>query len=186
MLLVFSAPSGSGKSTLINFLMQQNLNLCFSVSATSRAPRGEEKNGVEYFFLTPEEFKKKISENAFIEYEEVYKDTFYGTLKEVVDKMLKCDCNVVLDVDVKGALNIKRLYKDDAFLIFIQPPSVSELRKRLLARNTDSLQVIEARLQKASYELSVAPQFDLKIVNDNLKEAEEQLLSAVRCRIRKC
>ena len=106
MLLVFSAPSGSGKSTLINFLMQQNLNLCFSVSATSRAPRGEEKNGVEYFFLTPEEFKKKISENAFIEYEEVYKDTFYGTWKEVVDKMLKCDCNVVLDVDVKGALNI--------------------------------------------------------------------------------
>jgi guanylate kinase len=183
MLLVFSAPSGSGKSTLINYLMQQGLNLKFSVSATSRAPRGTEKNGVEYFFLTPEEFRTKIAENAFVEYEEVYKDKFYGTLKSEVDRMLNDGDNVVLDVDVKGALNIKKMYGDKAFLVFIQPPSVEELRKRLVGRNTDSAEVIEQRLRKASYELSFAGEFDAKIVNGDLHEAEEQLLKTVRERL---
>ncbi len=183
MLLVFSAPSGSGKSTLINYLMQQGLNLKFSVSATSRAPRGTEKNGVEYFFLTPEEFRAKIAENAFVEYEEVYKDKFYGTLKSEVDRMLNDGDNVVLDVDVKGALNIKKMYGDKAFLVFIQPPSVEELRKRLVGRNTDSAEVIEQRLCKASYELSFAGEFDAKIVNGDLHEAEKQLLKTVRERL---
>lgn len=179
MLLVFSAPSGSGKSTLIDFLMRQGLNLQFSVSATSRAPRGNEKNGVEYFFLSPEEFRKKISENAFLEYEEVYKDTFYGTLKAEIDRMLNDRKNIVLDVDVKGALNIKERYGDRAFLVFVQPPSIEELRKRLLSRNTDSPEVIEQRLRKASYELSFADRFDTTIVNGDLKTAEEQLLRTV-------
>ncbi len=177
--MVFSAPSGSGKSTLIDFLMRQGLNLQFSVSATSRAPRGNERNGVEYFFLSPEEFRKKISENAFIEYEEVYKDTFYGTLKAEIDRMLNDRKNIVLDVDVKGALNIKKQYGDRAFLVFIQPPSIEELRKRLLGRNTDSPEVIEQRLRKASYELSFADSFDTTIVNGDLKTAEEQLLRTV-------
>lgn len=177
--MVFSAPSGSGKSTLIDFLMRQGLNLQFSVSATSRAPRGNEKNGVEYFFLSPEEFRKKISENAFLEYEEVYKDTFYGTLKAEIDRMLNDRKNIVLDVDVKGALNIKERYGDRAFLVFVQPPSIEELRKRLLSRNTDSPEVIEQRLRKASYELSFADRFDTTIVNGDLKTAEEQLLRTV-------
>ncbi len=177
--MVFSAPSGSGKSTLIDFLMRQGLNLQFSVSATSRAPRGNERNGVEYFFLSPEEFRKKISEYAFLEYEEVYKDTFYGTLKAEIDRMLNDRKNIVLDVDVKGALNIKKQYGDRAFLVFIQPPSIEELRKRLLGRNTDSPEVIEQRLRKASYELSFADRFDTTIVNGDLKTAEEQLLRTV-------
>lgn len=185
MLIVFSAPSGSGKSTLINYLMQNNLNLHFSISATSRAPRGTERNGVEYYFLTPEEFRKKISGNAFLEYEEVYKDKFYGTLKEEVDKRLDRNENVVLDVDVKGALNIKRIYKNNAFLIFIQPPSIDELRKRLVERNTDTIDVINQRLEKASYELTFAPKFDAVIVNDNLKEAQKELLNVVKSQLSK-
>lgn len=180
MLLVFSAPSGSGKSTLINFLMKQGLNLHFSISATSRAPRGNEKNGVEYFFLTPEEFRKKISEDAFVEYEEVYTDSYYGTLKEEVDKRLLKGENVVFDVDVKGALNIKKIYGEKAYLIFIKPPSIEVLRNRLVERNTDLPEVIERRLSKASYELSFASQFDIQIVNDDLEKAQNELLSVVR------
>ena len=165
--------------------MQNNLNLHFSISATSRAPRGTERNGVEYYFLTPEEFRKKISGNAFLEYEEVYKDKFYGTLKEEVDKRLDRNENVVLDVDVKGALNIKRIYKNNAFLIFIQPPSIDELRKRLVERNTDTIDVINQRLEKASYELTFAPKFDAVIVNDNLKEAQKELLNVVKSQLSK-
>ena len=180
MLLVFSAPSGSGKSTLINFLMKQGLNLHFSISATSRAPRGNEKNGVEYFFLTPEEFRKKISEDAFVEYEEVYTDSYYGTLKEEVDKRLLKGENVVFDVDVKGALNIKKIYGEKAYLIFIKPPSIEVLRNRLVERNTDLPEVIERRLNKASYELSFASQFDVQIVNDDLEKAQNELLLVVR------
>ena len=183
MLIVFSAPSGSGKSTLINYLMQNNLNLHFSISATSRAPRGTERNGVEYYFLSPEEFREKISENAFLEYEEVYKDKFYGTLKAEVDSRLGRKENVVLDVDVKGALNIKKIYKNEAFLIFIQPPSIEELRNRLITRNTDTLDVINQRVDKASYELTFAPKFDIVIINDDLKQAEAKLLEAVKMRI---
>jgi guanylate kinase len=135
-LIIFSAPSGSGKSTIINYLLTQNLNLSFSISATSRAPRGTEQNGVEYFFLTPEEFKQRIANNEFLEYEEVYKDRFYGTLKAQVEKQLAAGQNVIFDVDVVGGCNIKKFYGDRALSVFIQPPSLEELRKRLTGRGS--------------------------------------------------
>lgn len=179
-LIIFSAPSGSGKSTIINFLMKQNLNLAFSISATSRPPRGTEQNGVEYFFLTPEEFKERIEKNEFLEYEEVYKDRFYGTLKSQVEKQLEAGQNVVFDVDVKGGCRIKSYYGDRALSVFIQPPSVEELRRRLNGRGTDSAQVIEDRIARAEYELSFAPKFDVVIVNDNLEQAESDALNKLK------
>ena len=131
-LVIFSAPSGSGKSTLVNYLMSQpDANFAFSISCTSRAPRGEEQNGREYYFLTPEEFKQRIADNEFLEYEEVYADRFYGTLKSQVEKQLAEGQNVVFDVDVVGGCNIKKFYGDRALSVFIQPPSVEELRRRL-------------------------------------------------------
>lgn len=160
-LIIFSAPSGSGKSTIINYLLTQNLNLTFSISATSRAPRGTEQNGVEYFFLTPEEFKQRIANNEFLEYEEVYKDRFYGTLKAQVAKQLAAGQNVIFDVDVVGGCNIKKFYGDRALSVFIQPPSLEELRKRLTGRGTDAPEVIESRLAKATFELSYAEKFDV-------------------------
>jgi len=178
-LIVFSAPSGSGKSTIINYLMQNDFNLHFSVSATSRAPRGQEQNGKEYFFLTPEQFKEKIKENAFLEYEEVYHDKYYGTLKSEVEKQLKNGENVVLDIDVKGALNVKRIYGNQALLVFIQPPSVETLRQRLQKRGTDSAEVIEDRVKKAEYELSFAKDFDVVIINDQLEIAVRQATETV-------
>lgn len=178
-LIVFSAPSGSGKSTIINYLMQNDFNLHFSVSATSRAPRGQEQNGKEYFFLTPEQFKEKIKENAFLEYEEVYHDKYYGTLKSEVEKQLKNGENVVLDIDVKGALNVKRIYGNQALLVFIQPPSVETLRQRLQKRGTDSAEVIEDRVKKAEYELSFAKNFDVVITNDQLEIAVRQAIETV-------
>ena len=178
-LIVFSAPSGSGKSTIINYLMQNDFNLHFSVSATSRAPRGQEQNGKEYFFLTPEQFKEKIKENAFLEYEEVYHDKYYGTLKSEVEKQLKNGENVVLDIDVKGAINVKRIYGHQALLVFIQPPSVETLRQRLQKRGTDSAEVIEDRVKKAEYELSFAKNFDVVITNDQLEIAVRQAIETV-------
>ena len=136
-LIIFSAPSGSGKSTIINYLLTQNLNLAFSISATSRPPRGTEKDGVEYFFLTPDEFRRRIANDEFLEYEEVYQDRFYGTLKEQVEKQLAAGQNVVFDVDVVGGCNIKKFYGERALSVFIQPPSVEELRKRLVGRYRD-------------------------------------------------
>lgn len=180
MILVFSAPSGSGKSTLINYLMTQINNLHFSISATSRQPRGTEQDGVEYYFLTPEQFRQKIAEEAFVEYEEVYTDKYYGTLKSEVDRRLDEGQNVVMDIDVKGAVNVKRLYGDKALLIFVQPPSLEELRKRLVGRNTDAPEVIQQRLDKAEYELTFAPQFDVVIVNDDLQKAKADILDVVR------
>ncbi len=185
MLIVFSAPSGSGKSTLINYLMTQMSNLSYSISATSRAPRGSEKDGVEYYFLTPDEFRKKIEENAFLEYEEVYTDKYYGTLKEEVDARLQRGEHVVLDVDVKGAINIKKQYGDDAFLVFVQPPSVGELRKRLISRNTDAPEVIEQRVKKASQELTYASLFDATVVNDDLEQAKKDIVAVVANRLQK-
>lgn len=185
MLIVFSAPSGSGKSTLINYLMTQMSNLSFSISATSRTPRGSEKDGVEYYFLTPDEFRKKIEENAFLEYEEVYTDKYYGTLKEEVDARLQRGEHVVLDVDVKGAINIKKQYGDEAFLVFIQPPSVEELRKRLINRNTDAPEVIEQRVEKASQELTYASQFDATVVNDDLEQAKKDIVAVIANRLQK-
>ena len=157
-LIIFSAPSGSGKSTIINYLLTQNLNLAFSISATSRPPRGTEQHGVEYFFLTPEEFRCRIENNEFLEYEEVYKDRYYGTLKAQVEKQLEAGQNVVFDVDVVGGCNIKKFYGDRALSVFIQPPSVEELRCRLEGRGTDAPEIIESRIAKAEYELGFAPQ----------------------------
>ena len=133
-LIIFSAPSGSGKSTIINYLLTQNLNLAFSISATSRPPRGTEQNGVEYFFLSPEEFRRRIADNEFLEYEEVYENRFYGTLKSQVEKQLAEGQNIIFDVDVVGGCNIKQFYGDRALSVFIMPPSIEELRKRLNGR----------------------------------------------------
>ena len=179
-LIIFSAPSGSGKSTIINYLLEQGLNLKFSISATSRAPRGEEKDGVEYYFLSPEDFRKRIAAGDFLEYEEVYTDKFYGTLKNEVERIFKEGNNVIFDVDVVGGCNIKKYYGNRALSVFIQPPSVEELRRRLVGRNTDSPEVIESRLAKAEYELGFAKQFDVVIVNDDLDKAKEETLRTVR------
>ncbi|MBO7570213.1 MAG: guanylate kinase [Bacteroidaceae bacterium] len=182
-LIIFAAPSGSGKSTIINSIMAdggaEELNLHFSISATSRAPRGEEKNGVEYFFLTPEEFRQKIANDEFIEYEEVYTDKFYGTLKSQVDKQLADGENVVFDVDVNGAMNIKKLYGKRALSIFIQPPSIEELRRRLEKRATDAPEVIAQRVERAKYELEQAEHFDEVVINDNLEIAQVEARALV-------
>ncbi len=180
--IIFSAPSGSGKSTIVQWLMTEHpeLKLAFSISATSRPPRGTEQHGVEYFFLSPEEFRSRIARNEFLEYEEVYQDRFYGTLKEQVENQLMSGQNVVFDVDVKGGCNIKSYYGQRALSIFIQPPSVDELRRRLLNRGTDSMEQIEQRVDKAEYEMSFAPQFDSIVTNDNLDLAKEQTLDLLR------
>lgn len=179
-LIIFSAPSGSGKSTIINYLLTQHLNLAFSISATSRAPRGTEQHGVEYFFLTPDEFRRRIAAGDFLEYEEVYPDRFYGTLKEQVERQLADGQNVVFDVDVVGGCNIKQFYGERALSVFIQPPSVEELRKRLVGRGTDAPEVIESRIAKAEYELSFAPKFDMVIVNDDLETAKAEALKVIQ------
>lgn len=178
-LIIFSAPSGSGKSTIINYLLKQNLNLAFSISATSRPPRGTEQNGVEYFFLSPEEFRQRIANDEFLEYEEVYKDRFYGTLKSQVEKQLEAGQNVIFDVDVVGGCNIKRFYGNRALSVFIQPPSIEELRKRLTGRGTDSAEVIESRIAKAQFELAYADKFDVRIINDNLEKAEAEAMKVI-------
>jgi guanylate kinase len=180
-LIIFAAPSGSGKSTIINWLMQEHpeLNMHFSISCTSRAPRGTEQHGVEYFFLTPEEFRSKIANDEFVEYEEVYADRYYGTLKSQVEKQLEQGENVVFDVDVHGAMNIKKAYGSQAISVFIQPPSIEELRRRLNGRATDAPEVIEQRIERAEYELSFAPKFDTVVVNDDLQEAKENALQKI-------
>ena len=178
--IIFSAPSGSGKSTIINYLMAQNLNLHFSISATSRPPRGTEKNGVEYFFLSPEEFKTLIAKGEFLEYEEVYKDRFYGTLKSQVDAQLERGENVVCDVDVLGGQNIKAYYGDKALSLFIQPPSIEVLKQRLESRGIDAPEVIKDRLARAEFELSYADKFDKVVVNDNLEDAQSEALSLIK------
>ena len=180
-LIIFSAPSGSGKSTIISRLMQHpELHLAFSVSCTSRAPRGTERNGVEYFFITPEEFHERISRDEFLEYEEVYADRFYGTLKQQVETQAARGENVVFDVDVKGGCNIKQYYGDRALSIFIQPPSIEELRHRLVGRATDAPEVIEQRIERAAFELTFAPKFDRVVINDDLDRAVEETLRIVR------
>jgi guanylate kinase len=181
-LFIFSAPSGSGKSTIINWLMENHpeLNMKFSISCTSRPPRGKEQNGVEYFFLTPEEFRKKIADDEFVEYEEVYTDRYYGTLKSQVEKQLENGENVVFDVDVHGAMNIKKAYGSQALSLFIQPPSVEELRKRLTGRGTEVAEEIEKRIGRAEYELTFAEKFDTVIINDDLEKAKEETLKKIQ------
>ncbi len=179
-LIIFSAPSGSGKSTMINYLLKQGLHLAFSISATSRPPRGTEQHGVEYFFLSPEEFRKRIENDEFLEYEEVYTDRFYGTLKAQVEKQLAAGENVIFDVDVVGGCNIKKFYGDRALSVFIQPPSMEELRKRLEGRGTDEPTVIESRLAKAEFELGFADKFDVVIINDVIEEARAKALKVIK------
>ncbi|WP_297131322.1 guanylate kinase [uncultured Porphyromonas sp.] len=171
-LIIFSAPSGSGKSTIINKLMSDyGLQGRFSISATSRKPRGSEQDGVEYYFLSEEDFRRRIGEGDFLEYEEVYPGCFYGTLRSEVDRTLARGENVILDIDVQGGLNVKKIYGDRALTLFIQPPSIERLRERLERRGTDAPEVIERRLAKAETELSFAPKYDAVVVNDDLEEA---------------
>ncbi len=179
-LIIFSAPSGAGKSTIVNYLLSQNLNLQFSISATSRLPRGTEQHGIEYYFHSPDEFRNKIANDEFLEYEEVYKDKFYGTLKAEVDRILNNGGNVIFDVDVIGGCNIKKFYGERALSIFIQPPSIDELRLRLEKRGTDSPEIIESRIEKAEYEMTFASQFDVIIQNDDLENAKAKVLRVVK------
>ena len=180
-LIIFSAPSGSGKSTIINYLLQDHpeLKLAFSISATSRAPRGQEQHGVEYFFLTPEDFRQRIENDEFLEYEEVYPGRFYGTLKAQVEKQSEDGKNVLFDVDVKGGVNIKQYYGDRALSVFIQPPSIEELRKRLERRGTETPEVINDRIARAEFELGFASQFDKVVMNDDLETAKAETLQII-------
>ena len=169
--IIFSAPSGSGKSTIVNHLLTLGLGLEFSVSATSRQPRGAERDGVEYYFLTVEDFRRRIAEGGFVEYEEVYSGCYYGTLRSEVDRIWGKGNTIVFDVDVVGGLNLKKIFGADALTVFIQPPSIDELRRRLVSRGTDSPEKIEQRIAKAGKELGYAPQFDVVVVNDDLQTA---------------
>ena len=178
-LIIFSAPSGSGKSTIIRYLLNKGLPLRFSISATSRAPRGEEQDGREYYFLTPDTFRQKIAAGEFLEYEEVYRDQFYGTLRSEIERIQASGNTVVLDVDVVGGCRIKEQYGAEALSVFIRPPSIDALRTRLEKRGTDAPEVIERRLEKATYELSFASRFDRIIVNDDLEQAQREALKTV-------
>lgn len=171
-LIIISAPSGTGKSTIINSIIDdERLKLEFSVSATTRSPRDGEKDGVSYYFLTVDKFKELIEENAFAEYEEVYAGRYYGTLKSEIERINNAGKNVILDVDVLGGINVKKLYGAHALSIFIQPPSVDVLKQRLIARATDSIEEIEKRISKAEFEISHAYQFDCRVINDKLETA---------------
>lgn len=178
--IIVSAPSGSGKSTIIGRLFDKgDLNMRFSISATTRAPRGEERNGVEYYFLNENEFRSRIAAGDFLEYEEVYPGRFYGTLRCEVDRMMADGTNPILDIDVAGALRVKDVYGDRAMCLFIMPPSVSELRRRLEGRATDSDEAIEARVSKAEKEIGYASRFDVCVVNDNLETAVREVHDAI-------
>ena len=180
-LLIFSAPSGSGKTTLVNHLMSKIPNIAFSVSATTRAPRGTEQNGVEYYFMSLEEFKQRVENDEFLEWEEVYPGRCYGTLKAVVAKMQEEGHHVAFDVDVVGGTNIKKFYGDEALSVFIQAPSIEVLRERLVNRQTDSMEEIEKRLAKAQWEMDFAQgKFDITIINDDLETAKHDILEAVQ------
>ncbi|MFV0591800.1 MAG: guanylate kinase [Draconibacterium sp.] len=170
-LIIFSAPSGAGKTTIVRHLLAKGFDLEFSISATSRQARHTETHGKDYYFLTADEFTKKVENNEFLEWEEVYAGIHYGTLKSEVERIRNKGKNVIFDVDVVGGLNIKKYYGDEALAIFVQPPSVEELRKRLTGRSTETEEKIAMRIAKAGHELSFAPQFDVVIVNDKLEEA---------------
>ena len=170
-LVIFSAPSGSGKTTIVRELLSRFPQFEFSVSATSRAPRGAERDGIDYFFLSPEAFRQAVREDRFVEWEEVYEGTCYGTLRSEVERIWAKGNIIVFDVDVIGGINLKRIFGDDACSIFVMPPSIGELRRRLVCRGTDAPEVIDRRVAKAEFELTKAPEFDHVVVNDCLDEA---------------
>ena len=179
-LIIFSAPSGAGKTTIVRHLLDKDLNLEFSISATSRGMRHTETNGKDYYFLTLEEFRSKIDNDEFLEWEEVYAGTYYGTLKSEVERIRKKGKNVIFDVDVVGGCNIKKYYSNEALAVFVQPPSVEELRNRLVSRSTDAPEVIEKRVAKAEYELTFANQFDVIVVNEDLERAFVEAEDCIR------
>lgn len=180
-IIILSAPSGTGKSTIIKELMQMpELKLGFSVSATSRQPRAGEQNGREYFFLSPEEFDRHIAAGDFVEWEEVYAGTKYGTLRQEVDRVLTSGYNLIMDIDVMGALNVKKQYGDTALSIFILPPSIEVLEIRLRGRNTDCEESLQKRIAKAEYELTFANQFDCRVVNDTLDDAVNEVADKIK------
>lgn len=179
-LLIFSAPSGSGKTTIVRRLLEQFSNLEFSISATSRAPRGAEKNGVDYYFLTAEEFAEAVAANKFVEWEEVYKGTCYGTLRSEMERIWTKGNAILFDVDVMGGIRLKEIFGEDAMSIFVMPPSIEELRRRLEGRGTDAPEVIEKRIAKASFELTKAPEFDRQVINDDLEVAVSQVAEIVK------
>ena len=185
-IIIISAPSGCGKSTIINALLKRGeIDMQFSVSATNRPPRDGEVHGVNYYFLTDDDFKKAISQGDFVEYEEVYPGRYYGTLKSEIARIVDGGHNVVLDIDVKGGVNVKRMYGDEAVSVFIQPPSVEALRSRLVGRGTETEDAIEQRVARAEFEIGCAPQFDHTVVNDDLTEAIEnvsKILKEFTCR----
>lgn len=172
--IIFSAPSGSGKTTIVRHLLNQNPDLDFSISACTRVRRPNEINGVDYYFLTPEEFRKKIKEDAFVEWEEVYQDRYYGTLKSEIERIWHSGKHVIFDVDVVGGLNLKKYFKERALAVFVKAPSIEAIRERLIARQTDSPGSIAQRLQKAAHEMSYEDQFDVTIINDNLEDSLKQ------------
>ncbi len=180
-IIVLSAPSGCGKSTIINSILDAGtFDLAFSVSATNRPPRHGEENGVHYHFLSTEDFRDAVAAGEFIEWEEVYPGRYYGTLRREVDRLVNSGHNVILDIDVNGALNVKKHYGNTARTIFIMPPSIEELRRRLEGRGTDSPDIIDTRIDRAEYEISFAPDFDVQIINDALETAIEDTATAIR------
>jgi len=178
-LVIISAPSGAGKTTLVKHLLESGLNLAFSISATTRPPRGNEKDGIDYFFLTLDDFRKRIENNEFVEWEEVYKDILYGTLKSEIQRIWDNGNNVLFDVDVRGGLNLKKIFGKKSIAVFIMAPSVEEIEKRLNGRGTDSPEKIRMRVNKAHEELKLADQFDEIIVNDNLDKAKEEAVRII-------
>ena len=178
--IIFSAPSGSGKTTLVKYCLGVFPQLQFSISATTRALRGEEIHGKDYFFLSVEEFKNLIAEDAFVEYEEVYQDKFYGTLKSEVERIWQEGKVVIFDVDVKGGVNLKKIFGENALSIFIAPPSIDELERRLISRATDDLETIKIRVAKAKEEMTYAEEFDQIIINDDLETAQKEIERIVR------
>lgn len=179
-LIIFSAPSGAGKSTLVHHLLSLNFDLEFSISATSRAPRGFEKHGKDYYFLSPDEFRQKIDNNEFIEYEEVYSNCFYGTLRSEIERITESGKNIIFDVDVVGGINIKRNYPNESLSLFVAAPSIEVLHDRLKNRGTDSVEMISKRIAKADLEMTYSSQFDLIIVNDDLDKAKKEAEAAIR------
>ncbi len=183
--IIFSAPSGSGKTTLVKYALEQFPELEFSISCTTRQPRGSEIHAVDYHFISPDEFRQKISDDAFVEYEEVYTDKYYGTLKSEVEKIWNNQKVVIFDVDVKGGISLKKYFKEKALSIFIEPPSIEELERRLISRNTDDAETIRTRVAKAGEEMLYAKDFDVIVINENLDQAKKEIKTLIENFIKK-